>query len=244
MKFPGPTNAWLMPINARLQMLSTGIKTPVGIKIAGPDLKVIQHLGEQVEKALADLPATKSVFAERVSSGRYIKITPDRMAMGKVGLTVADTEEIVASAVGGMNLTEVVEGRERYPVNLRYTPDTRDSVEKLKRLPIVTDTRGSQVPLEAVARVEVVDGPRHDPHRGRTAQRLGVRRCQGPGHRLLCFPGQAGGDRPGEAPRPATPSPGRAATSTGSGPRSGCGWWCRSPSPSSWCCSTSTSAPC
>ena len=158
-KFPGLTNAWLMPINARLQMLSTGIKTPVGIKIAGPDLEVIQHLGEQVEKALADLPATKSVFAERVSSGRYIKITPDRMAMGKVGLTVADTEEIVASAVGGMNLTEVVEGRERYPVNLRYTPDTRDSVEKLKRLPIVTDTRGSQVPLEAVARVEVVDGP-------------------------------------------------------------------------------------
>jgi copper/silver efflux system protein len=158
-KFPGLTNAWLMPINARLQMLSTGIKTPVGIKIAGPDLEVIQHLGEQVEKALADLPATKSVFAERVSSGRYIKITPDRMAMGKVGLTVADTEEIVASAVGGMNLTEVVEGRERYPVNLRYTPATRDSVEKLKRLPIVTDTRGSQVPLEAVARVEVVDGP-------------------------------------------------------------------------------------
>ena len=158
-KFPGLTNAWLMPINARLQMLSTGIKTPVGMKIAGPDLEVIQHLGEQVEKALADLPATKSVFAERVSSGRYIKITPDRMAMGKVGLTVADTKEMVASAVGGMNLTEVVEGRERYPVNLRYTPDTRDSVEKLKRLPIVTDTRGSQVPLEAVARVEVVDGP-------------------------------------------------------------------------------------
>lgn len=158
-KFPGLTNAWLMPINARLQMLSTGIKTPVGVKIAGPDLTTIQQLGEQVEEVLAKLPETGSVFAERVSSGRYIKITPDRMAMGKVGLTVADTEEIVASAVGGMNLTEVVEGRERYPVNLRYTPDARDSVEKLRRLPIVTDTRGTQIPLAAVARVEVEDGP-------------------------------------------------------------------------------------
>ena len=158
-QFPGLTNSWLMPINARLQMLSTGIKTPVGVKISGPDLDVIQQIGEQVEQILGGLPATKSVFAERVSAGRYIKITPDRMAMGTVGLTVTDTQQIVASAVGGMNLTEVVEGRERYPVSLRYTPDARDSVEKLKRLPIVTDARGTQVPLEAVARVEVEDGP-------------------------------------------------------------------------------------
>ena len=157
--FPGLTNSWLMPINARLQMLSTGIKTPVGIKIGGPDLDVIQRIGEQIEEVLGRLPDTNSVFAERVSAARYIKITPDRMAMGKVGLTVTDTQEIVASAVGGMNLTEVVEGRERYPVNLRYTPDTRDSVAKLKRLPIVTDTRGTQVSLQDVARVEVVDGP-------------------------------------------------------------------------------------
>jgi Cu(I)/Ag(I) efflux system membrane protein CusA/SilA len=158
-KLPGLTNSWLMPINARLQMLSTGIKTPVGVKIAGPDLGTIQQIGEQVEHILGGLPATKSVFAERVSAGRYIKITPDRMAMGRVGLTVTDTQQIVASAVGGMDLTEVVEGRERYPVSLRYTPDARDSVEKLKRLPIVTDARGTQVPLEAVARVEVEDGP-------------------------------------------------------------------------------------
>jgi len=157
-KFPGLTNSWLMPINARLQMLSTGIKTPVGIKVAGPDLDVIQTIGEQIEQVLGQLPETRSVFAERVSAGRYVRITPDRMAMGKVGLTVTDTEEIVASAVGGMNLTEVVQGRERYPVNLRYTPDTRDSVAKLRQLPIVTDNRGTQVPLEAVARVEVVDG--------------------------------------------------------------------------------------
>ncbi|MFZ0790691.1 MAG: CusA/CzcA family heavy metal efflux RND transporter, partial [Chromatiaceae bacterium] len=158
-KFPGLTNSWLMPINARLQMLSTGIKTPVGAKIAGPDLEVIQQIGQQVEGVLGRLQETRSVFAERVSAGRYIKITPDRTAMATVGLTVADTQEIVASAVGGMNLTEVVEGRERYPVNLRYTADTRDSVEALKRLPIVADARGTQVPLEAVAAVEIVDGP-------------------------------------------------------------------------------------
>jgi Cu(I)/Ag(I) efflux system membrane protein CusA/SilA len=157
-QIPGLTNSWLMPINARLQMLSTGIKTPVGIKVAGPDLDVIQGIGEQIEQVLARLPETRSVFAERVSAGRYVRITPDRMAMGKVGLTVTDTEEIIASAVGGMNLTEVVLGRERYPVNLRYTPDTRDSVAKLRQLPIVTDTRGTQVPLEAIARIEVVDG--------------------------------------------------------------------------------------
>ena len=158
-QFPGLTNSWLMPINARLQMLSTGIKTPVGVKIAGPDLDVIQRIGEQVEEVLGRLPETRSVFAERVSAGRYIKVTPDRMAMGRVGLTVTDTQGIVASAVGGMTLTEVVEGRERYPVSLRYTPESRDSLDKLKRLPIVTDTRGTQVPLEAVAKVEVVDGP-------------------------------------------------------------------------------------
>jgi copper/silver efflux system protein len=156
---PGLTNSWLMPINARLQMLSTGIKTPVGVKIAGPDLAMIQDLGEQVEEALGRLPETRSVFAERVSAGRYVTINPDRVAMGRVGLTVADLQEILASAVGGMSLTEVVEGRERYPVSLRYTPDARDSVEKLKGLPIVVDSRGTQVPLESVARVAVVDGP-------------------------------------------------------------------------------------
>jgi Cu(I)/Ag(I) efflux system membrane protein CusA/SilA len=158
-KLPGLTNSWLMPINARLQMLSTGIKTPVGIKIAGPDLNVIQHIGVQVEELLGRLPETRSIFAERVSAGRYIKITPDRIAMGRVGLTVTDTQEIIATAVGGMNLTQVVEGRERYPVNLRYTPETRDSVAKLSRLPIVTDTQGTQVPLEEVSKIEVVDGP-------------------------------------------------------------------------------------
>jgi len=140
--FPGLTNSWLMPINARLQMLSTGIKTPVGIKVAGPDLAGIQALGEQIEEVLGRLPGTGTVFAERITAGRYVQITPDRVAMGRVGLTVTDIQEIIATAVGGMNLTEVVEGRERYPVSLRYTPDTRDSVERLRRLPIVVERNG------------------------------------------------------------------------------------------------------
>ena len=156
---PGLTNAWLMPINARLQMLSTGIKTPVGIKIAGPDLARIQSLGTQIEQVLERLPGTASVFAERVAAGRYIQIVPDRKALGKVGLAVADLQEILAAALGGMNLTEVVEGRERYPVSLRYTPETRDSVALLRQLPIVVDSAGIQVALGEVARVEVVDGP-------------------------------------------------------------------------------------
>ncbi|HYN79208.1 MAG TPA: CusA/CzcA family heavy metal efflux RND transporter, partial [Lamprocystis sp. (in: g-proteobacteria)] len=156
---PGLTNAWLMPINARLQMLSTGIKTPVGIKIAGPDLARIQSLGTEIEQVLGRLPGTASVFAERVAAGRYIQIVPDRKALGKVGLAVADVQEILAAAVGGMNLTEVVEGRERYPVSLRYTPETRDSVARLRELPIVVDSSGIQVALGEVARVAVVDGP-------------------------------------------------------------------------------------
>lgn len=156
---PGLTNSWLMPINARLQMLSTGIKTPVGIKIAGPDLAGIQAIGERIEAILRPISGTRSVFAERVAAGRYATVIPDRLALGRIGLTVTDLQDMLATAVGGMSLTEVVEGRERYPVNLRYTPDSRDSVARLRRLPIVADSQGTAVTLGDVARVEVVDGP-------------------------------------------------------------------------------------
>ena len=134
MNLPGLTNAWLMPINARLQMLSTGIKTPVGIKVAGPDLTVIQEIGQRIERVVARLPGTASVFAERVSAGRYSR-SPRALRHGPVGLTVMDVQEIIATAVGGMNLTEVVDGRERYPVNLRYPPEARDSVRSLALAP-------------------------------------------------------------------------------------------------------------
>ena len=155
---PGLTNAWLMPINARLQMLSTGIKTPLGVKIAGPEPAVIQRLGEQIEAVLRRLPGTASAMAERVAAGRYIEVTPDRAALGQVGMTVAGLQEVIDTAVGGMNLTEVVEGRERYPVNLRYPPEYRDSHLALRALPIVTPTK-AQVRLGDVAEVALAEGP-------------------------------------------------------------------------------------
>lgn len=156
-QFPGLSNAWLMPINARLQMLSTGIKTPLGVKISGPELSAIQDLGRRIEEVLKQVPGTASVFSERVAEGRYIQVTPDRGLLGLVGMNVADLQEVIETAVGGMNLTEVVEGRERYPVSLRYPNDYRDSLARLASLPVVTGS--VTVPLEAVARVELVDGP-------------------------------------------------------------------------------------
>lgn len=158
-RLPGLTNAWVMPISGRLQMLSTGIKTPLGIKITGPDLEQIERLGERIEAVLGRLPETGSVFAERTAGGRYIQIVPDRLVLGRFGLAVADLQEIISSAVGGMKLAEVVEGRERYPVNLRYRSESRDSLEQLRQLPVIVDSGGIQVSLGEVASVDVLDGP-------------------------------------------------------------------------------------
>ncbi|NRA79837.1 MAG: efflux RND transporter permease subunit, partial [Pseudoalteromonas sp.] len=137
-KFPGLTNAWVMPIKTRIDMLATGIKTPVGIKVAGPKLSEIQKIGEQIEVILKDLPGTASVYSERVAGGRYIKVDINREKAARYGLNIADVQQVVATAIGGMNVTETVEGQERYPVNLRYPQDYRDSPEELKLLPIVT----------------------------------------------------------------------------------------------------------
>jgi len=156
--FPGISNVWVMPIKNRIDMLATGIKTPVGIKIAGPDLNVISDIGTRIEEALADVPGTTSVYAERVVGGRFIDVDIDRSAAARYGLNIADVQEIVRTAIGGMRITESVEGLERYPVNLRYPRDVRDSIEALRLLPIVTPT-GATVPLSAVAAVEVMDGP-------------------------------------------------------------------------------------
>ncbi|NEV61411.1 efflux RND transporter permease subunit [Thiorhodococcus minor] len=155
---PGVTNAWVMPIKTRIDMLATGIKTPVGIKVAGPDLAVIERIGEDIERALQEVPGTASAFSERVAGGRYIEIQPDRVAAARVGLNIADINQVVAAAVGGVNVTETVEGLERYPVNLRFPREERDDVQKLRALPIVTPT-GAQVPLGQIAAVEIVDGP-------------------------------------------------------------------------------------
>lgn len=157
-KFPGLTNAWVMPIKTRIDMLATGIKTPVGIKVAGPKLSEIQKIGEQIEVILKDLPGTASVYSERVAGGRYIKVDINREKAARYGLNIADVQQVVATAIGGMNVTETIEGQERYPVNLRYPQDYRDSPEELKLLPIVTPN-GQRIALADVAHVFIEDGP-------------------------------------------------------------------------------------
>ncbi|KTD32226.1 Cation efflux system protein cusA [Legionella nautarum] len=158
LKLPGLSNAWVMPIKTRIDMLATGIKTPVGIKIAGPDLNTIQSIGEQLERILKNIPGTISVFAERVASSHYITIDINRLTAARYGLNVEDIQEIIETTVGGMNITQTIEGRERYPVNLRYPRDIRDSLEKLRLLPIVTPA-GATIPLSEVASVSITEGP-------------------------------------------------------------------------------------
>ncbi len=157
-KLPGITNAWVMPIKTRIDMLATGIKTPVGIKIAGIDLKVIEDIGRQIEKVLKDVPGTASVYAERVAGGRYLTVDIDRINAARLGLNINDIQDIVRTAVGGMNIAETVEGLERYPINIRYPHELRDSLEKIRLLPIVTPA-GARIPLGDVATVNVTDGP-------------------------------------------------------------------------------------
>jgi Cu(I)/Ag(I) efflux system membrane protein CusA/SilA len=157
-KFPGLSNAWGYPIKTRIDMLATGIRTPVGIKIMGPDLAVIQQLGQSIEEILRGVPGTTSVYAERTATGRYVDVDIDRVAAARYGLNIKDVQDIVASAVGGMTVSYTVEGLERYPINLRYPQDFRDSLETLRALPIVAPT-GANVVLADVARVDVADGP-------------------------------------------------------------------------------------
>ncbi len=157
-KLPGVTNAWVMPIKTRIDMLATGIKTPVGIKIAGPELSEIQKIGQQLEVILKDVPGTASVYSERVAGGRYIKVDINREKAARYGLNIADVQQIVATAIGGMNVTQTVEGLERYPVNIRYPQDYRNSPEQLSLLPIVTPG-GMRISLADVANIIVEDGP-------------------------------------------------------------------------------------
>ena len=155
---PGLTNAWVMPIRTRIDMLATGIKTPVGIKIAGSDLARIQDIGQQLESILSSVEGTASVYSERVAGGRYIQIDIDREKASRFGLNIADVQEVIGSAIGGVNVTQTVEGQERYPVNIRYPQSYRNSPEQLSLLPIVT-AAGERIALGDVARVFVEDGP-------------------------------------------------------------------------------------
>lgn len=157
-KLPGLSNAWVMPIRTRIDMLATGIKTPVGVKISGSDLNVIQSIGQQVETVLKQIPGTTSAFAERVASSRYVTIDINRLKAARYGLNIEDIQELIETAVGGMNVTQTIEGRERYPVNLRYPREIRDSLEKLQQLPVVTAS-GATIPLSEIASVNITEGP-------------------------------------------------------------------------------------
>jgi len=157
-KIPGLTNAWTMPIKTRIDMLSTGIKTPVGIKIAGPDLNVLQDIGKKIEEVTRKIPGTRSVYAERSAGGNYVDFNIDRNAIARYGLTIADVQNVFMSAVGGMNVTQTVEGLERYPVNLRYQRDYRDNIDALKRV-LVPIPGGGNIPLDELGDVIIRKGP-------------------------------------------------------------------------------------
>ena len=155
---PGLNNTWTMPIKTRTDMLSTGVKSRLGIRISGPELSVIQDIGVLIEAELGSLEGTASVYAERVEGGRYIEIDIDRKSAARYGLNVADLNEVIRAAIGGVDVTYTVEGRERYPVNLRYPQNLRDSVERLELLPVNTETN-ARVALADVANIRVIEGP-------------------------------------------------------------------------------------
>jgi copper/silver efflux system protein len=157
-RLPGLSNIWVPPIRNRIDMLATGIKSPLGIKVSGNDLEEIGRVAAAVERTVKDVPGVSSALAERVSGGRYIEVDIDRHAAARYGLSITDVQSVVSAAIGGENIGETIEGRSRFPINVRYPRDSRDSIEKLRQLPIVTE-RGAQVPLSALAKLTVTDGP-------------------------------------------------------------------------------------
>ncbi len=158
LQIPGLSNAWTMPIKTRVDMLSTGIRTPVGIKIAGPDLKTLEEIGKRVEAVIRKVPGTVSAYSERFLSGNYVDFKIKREEVGRYGLTVGDVQDVIMTAIGGMEVTTTVEGLERYPVSVRYSRELRDNIENLKRVLVPTPT-GAQVPLGQLADIEIKKGP-------------------------------------------------------------------------------------
>src|SRR5574338_395342 len=158
MQIPGVSNAWTMPIKARIDMLTTGVRTPIGIKIMGADLAEVQKLGEHIEMSLKDVPGTKSVFAERAAGGYFLDFVLKRDQLARYGLTIDQANDVVMSAIGGENVTTTIEGRERYPVTVRYLRDYRSDPDKLSRT-FVMAPNGTQIPLGQIAEIKIVSGP-------------------------------------------------------------------------------------
>ena len=158
LQFPGVVNAWTMPIKARVDMLTTGVRTPVGIKILGSDVETIQEIGERIERVLRDIPGTTSVFAERTVGGYFLDIALKREELARYGLTVGQAQMVIMSAIGGENITMTVEGRERYPVNVRYLRDYRSTLDRLSRV-LVATPQGAQIPIAQIADIRLAYGP-------------------------------------------------------------------------------------
>ena len=158
MQIPGVSNAWTMPIKARVDMLTTGIRTPIGIKVMGADLGKVQEIGEHIEMVLQDVPGSKSVFAERTAGGYFLDFTLKRDELARYGLTIDEANDVVMSAIGGENISTTVEGRERYPVNVRYLRDYRSDLDRLSRT-LVMASNGTQIPIAQIADIKLVSGP-------------------------------------------------------------------------------------
>ena len=158
LKFPGMPNIWWMPIQTRTEMLATGIRSPIGIKIFGPDLKTIEKVALDIERAVQDIPGTRSAFAERVTGGHFVDFVVRRAEAARYGLQVEQVEQIIQTAIGGMNIDQIIEGRERYPINVRYARELRDNLDDLKRVLVPTPS-GAQVPMAQLADIQTVTGP-------------------------------------------------------------------------------------
>ncbi len=221
LSIPGVANSFTMPIKARIDMLSTGIRTPVGIKVLGPNLDELERIGKEIENAVKDVPGTRSAYAERVTTGYFLDFNIKREEIARYGLSVDDVQEIVQSAVGGMNLTTTVEGRERYPVNVRYARELRNDVEKLKRVlvpvkmgapssgggmgwagrPPAAAASLAQVPLGQLADIRIVKGPTAHQERGGASCAVRLRRFFRPGRGRLRGRGQEKGRLPEDTRR-------------------------------------------
>jgi Cu(I)/Ag(I) efflux system membrane protein CusA/SilA len=158
LRIPGVSNAWTMPIKGRIDMLTTGVRTPVGIKVMGADLPTIERIGQRLEQLLRAVPGTRSVFAERVADGNFVDFVPRRDQLARYGLTIQQVQQVITTAIGGENVTTTIEGRERYPVNVRYPRELRDEVGKLERV-LVAAPGGAQIPLGQLADIRLVNGP-------------------------------------------------------------------------------------
>ena len=237
-QIPSYANAWLFPIRTRIDMITTGIRTPVGIKVLGTDLNTIEKIGLQVERVLQDVPGTRSAFFERVTGGYYLDFEVNREEAARYELSVNEVNDLIESAIGGMSIATTIEGRERYPINVRYARDLRDNLSSLKRV-LVPTASGAQVPISQLASIRLRTGPPM------------IKNEEGfmAGFVYVDVAGRDMGRYVEDAKRvverrfsspPGINSSGVASTSTYSVSSSASGWWCPSPCSLSFCCSTST----